>query len=169
MDERIIELVRECRRQEESCLYTSTTLYIWLRCARVIRLVFVVLPIVLGALATWSVLDQPEDKVLVWITATFALLAGLFPAVYEALKLDIHIDELKRQTAQFKNLQGRFRQAASVTAHGSYEEFQSIFDTLIERMDEARSASMTPPEWCYSAAHKKIKAGHYEFDSDKET
>ena len=41
-DERTSEIVAECRRQEESCLYTSTTLYIWLRQARLSRRVFVV-------------------------------------------------------------------------------------------------------------------------------
>src|SRR5690606_405739 len=87
----VAALIAECRRQEESCLYTSTTLYIWLREARLIRRVFVVTPVILGALATWSVLDQPVTEWLKWLTATFALLAGLFPAVYEALKLDTHI------------------------------------------------------------------------------
>ena len=166
MDKRIDPLIAECRRQEESCLYTSTMLYIWLRWSRRIRRIFVVLPIVLGGLATWSVLDHPEDKTLTGIAATFALLAGLFPAIYEALKLDTHIDELKRQAAQFKNLQGRFRQAATVTALGPFEDFQSTFDLLIDRMDAARTDSITPPEWCYEAARKKIKAGHYLFDSD---
>ena len=159
-------LITECRRQEQSCLYTSTTLYIWLRCARWIRKFFVVAPIILGALATWSILDQPDEGFLNWLTAVFALLAGLFPAVFEALKLDTNIDELVRQAAQFKNLQDRFRQAASVASLGPYEEFKAAFDSLIDRMDAARSASATPPEWCFKAARKKIKAGHYEFDCD---
>lgn len=162
----VAALIAECRRQEESCLYTSTTLYIWLREARLIRRVFVVTPVILGALATWSVLDQPVTEWLKWLTATFALLAGLFPAVYEALKLDTHIDEIARQAALFKNLQDRFRQAATVASLGPYEEFRAAFDPLMDRMDSARSASVTPPERCFRAAQKKIKAGHYGFDSE---
>ena len=115
-DSRSAALIAECRRQEESCLYTSTTLYIWLRQARLLRRVFVVAPLILGALATWSVLDQPDRRWLVWLTALCALLAGLFPAVFEALKLDAEIDGIARQAASFKNLQDRFRQAATVTA-----------------------------------------------------
>lgn len=164
--ERTAALVAECRRQQASCLYTSTTLYIWLRQARLIRRIFVVAPVVLGALATWSVLDQPAAEWLIWLTATFALLAGLFPAVYEALKLDTHIDEIARQASLFKNLQDRFRQAATVAALGPYDEFQATFDSLMERMEAARSASITPPERCFKAAQEKIGAGHYQFDSD---
>ena len=166
MDERTSSLVAECRRQEESCLYTSTTLYIWLRKARLIRRVFVVAPLVLGSLATWSVLDQPNKAWLKWLTATFALLAGLFPAVFEALKLDTHIDEIARQASSFKALQDRFRQAATVTALSPFENFQAEFRTLMDRMDEARATSITPPERCFEAARKKIAAGHYEFCTD---
>lgn len=166
-DQRTGPLVAECRREEESCLYTSTTLYIWLRQARLIRRIFVIAPLILGALATWSVLDQPDRAWLVWLTATFALLAGLFPAVFEALKLDTQIGEIARQAALFKNLQDRFRQAASVTALGPFEDFQTEFRALMDRMDEARTASITPPERCFEAARKKIAAGHYNFDADQ--
>lgn len=166
IEERAAALVAECRRQEESCLYTSTTLYIWLREARLIRRVFVVTPVVLAALATWSVLNQPTAEWLKWLTATFALVAGLFPAVYEALKLDTHIDEITRQAALFKNLQDRFRQAATVASLGPYDEFQATFDSLMERMDAARSVSITPPERCFKAAQQKVQSGDYRFDSE---
>ena len=169
MDERTSRVVAECKRQAESCLYTSTTLYIWLREARLTRRVFVVAPVVLGALATWSVLDQPEGAWLQWLTATFALLAGIFPAVFEALKLNTHIDEIARQAAAFKNLQDRFRQAAMVTALGPFEKLQAEFLALMDRMDEARATSTTPPERCFEAARKKIGAGHYEFAADSAT
>ena len=33
-------------------------------------------------------------------------------------------------------------------------------------MDEAREASITPPERCFEAARKKVGAGHYEFAAD---
>jgi len=167
MDERASRLVAECRRQEESCLYTSTTLYIWLREARLIRRIFVVVPVVLGALATWSVLDQPERTWLRWLTATFALLAGIFLAVFEALKLDTQIDEIARQAASFKNLQDRFRQAATVTALARFDDFQAEFHALMDRMDEARATSITPPERCFEAARRKIDTGDYEFTADR--
>jgi len=160
------KLVAECRRQEESCLYTSTSLYMWLRNSRALRRVFIVAPIVLGSLATWSVLDQPDTVWLRWLTAIFALVAGLIPAIYQALKLDVDIDEIARHAAQFKNLQDRFRQAANVTALGPWEDFKAEFDALMDRMDTARRASLTPPERYFEAAKKKIKKGHYDFDSD---
>ena len=168
-DQHTKELIKECRRQAESCLYTSTTLYVWLRQSRLIRRFFVVTPVLLGALATWSVLDQPAADWIKWLTATLAMLAGLFPAVYDALKLDTHIDEIARQAALFKNLQDRFRQAANVASLRPKDEFEQAFDSLMHRMDEARSTSLTPPERYFRAARKKVKAGHYQFDSDTQS
>lgn len=166
-DDRSQQLVIECGRQEENCLYTSTTFYIWLRESRALRRLFIVAPIVLGALATWSVLDQPDKLWVQWLTATFALLAGLFPAIYEALKLDVHVDEIVRQAAEFKNLQDRFRQAARVTALGAFEDFKAEFDVLMQRLETARSSSLTPPERYFSAARRKIKSGDYRFSVDE--
>lgn len=37
---------------------------------------------------------------------------------------------------------------------------------LMDRMDEARAFSITPPERCFEAARKKTGAGHYDFDAD---
>ena len=76
-DQRAQQLVIEgVAARRESCLYSSTTFYIWLRQTRFMRRAFLVVPIVFGALATWSVLKQPDMQ---WLTATFALLAGLLP------------------------------------------------------------------------------------------
>lgn len=161
-------IVAECRRQEESCLYTSTTFYIWLRQARVLRRFFIATPIALGALATWSVLDQPDSQLLKWITATTALLAGLIPSLYEALKLNVHIDGISQQAAEFKNLQDRFRQAANITSRAPLDDLRGEFDVLMGRMEAARAASFTPPERFFAAARKKILRGDYEFSTDNE-
>lgn len=164
-DPRAEHLVRECRRQEEPCLYTSTTLYIWLRQTRLIHGVFVVAPVVLGALATWSVLDRPEQTWVVWFTATCALLAGLFPVIFAALKLDAHVGSIAMQAAVYKKLQDRFRQLAAIDALGPYGAFEAEFREVMGRMDEARAASITPPERCFKAARRKIADGHYCFDA----
>ena len=166
MQEQIKYLVAECKRQEESCLYTSTTLYIWLRMARITRMVFVIMPIILGAIATWSVLDRPEIAWLKWLTATSAFLAGIFPAVYKALDIDDNVEQISQHAARFKNLQDRFRQAADVTSLSSFENFEAEFKKLMQQMDDARESSITPPEWCFKRAQRKIRAGHYKFDYD---
>lgn len=159
------ELIKECKRQFESCLFTSTSLYIWLKDARLTRRVFVVAPIILSAIATWSFLENIEAK---WIAATCALLAGLFPAIFEALKLDAQLDEIALHAASFKNLQDRFRQAALVTSKEPYEKFIEEFNVLMKKMEEARASSITPPEYCFKAAQNKIKEGDYDFSVDEE-
>src|SRR5262249_5859 len=83
MDERTKNLIAECKRLEESCLYTSTTLFEWLKHLRIWKGAFVVAPITLGAVGTWPILKQQTGYE--WVTAGCALLAGIAPAVYKAL------------------------------------------------------------------------------------
>ena len=144
MDDRTRNLVDECKRQEESCLYTSTTFFEWLKSLRYWRIVFVVAPIILGGVATWPLLAKQPDYQ--WITGLCALLAGMTPAVFKALALDGSVAVVAKQAHQFKILQDRFRQAWRVTALGDLSTFNTEFDQLMKRMDEARAASLTAPE-----------------------
>ena len=156
-----IAVARECRRQEESCLYTSSTLFVWLRTARIVNVVFVVVPILLGGAAGLAVLEGTT-----W-GALLALVAGFFPAVREALKLDPHIGHIKDVAGEFKNLQDAFRNAALVTAPSDAEKADALFGELMARMDAARLQGVTPPEWCFRSARKKIQSGHYDFTVDE--
>ena len=164
MDERTATLIAECRRQEESCLYTSTTLFEWLKSLRWWRIAFVVVPIVLSSLATWQLLAKRPGYE--WITGTCALLAGLIPATYKALRFDVSLDTLEKHAYQFKTLQDRFRQAANITALSGFDELKAEFANLMDRMDAARAASLTAPERFFRKAQKKISAGHYAFTVD---
>lgn len=165
MDERTQNLIAECRRQEESCLYMSTAIFEWLKSLRRWRVGFVVGPIILGGVANWSLLTNlPELK---WVVGSCALLASLAPAVYKALDLDVSLGTLASSAHQFKVLQDRFRQAHSVTALGPFEEFKSKFDDLMDRMDAAREGSITAPERFFKKAQKKINSGDYRFSVDQ--
>ena len=157
------QLVKESRRQEESCLYTSTTLYVWLKRARWYNRAFIALPIIFGGISTLSVL---QDESYVWVTAIFALLAGIIPAVYEALDFKVNVDEISSLAAEFKNLQDRFRQAAEIESLKEEGCFNDHVEMLLQRLEIARGRSITPPEWCFKEARKKIKAGHYDFLAD---
>jgi hypothetical protein len=165
MDERTQNLIDECKRLEESCLYTSTTLFEWLKRLRLWKGVFVVAPIVLGAVAAWPILKQRTGYE--WLTGVCALLAGIAPAVYKALDFDVSLDTVAKHAHQAKILQDRFRQAWRVTALGSFEDFKKEFDDLMTRVDAARSTSLTAPEHFFKKAQEKIAAGHYSFSVDE--
>lgn len=164
MDARIQNLMDECKRQEETCLYTSATLFEWLKSLRRWKIAFVVAPIVLGGVATWPLLSRQPD--FEWVTAACALLAGLTPAVYKALDFDVSLDVVARHAHAFKILQDRFRQAWRVTALAQNDAFERDFVDLMERLDAARSSSLTAPERFFRKAQAKIQSGHYDFTVD---
>jgi len=166
MAEKIEQLVQECKRQSEGCLYTSTSLFIWLRILRYLKVFFVIAPLVLGSLASGKLLlsfDAANTKVFAAVCAFFA---GLLPSVYSALKYDDRLKECLTLSAEFKNLQDRFRQAALVASLKPFAEFETHFNKLMTRLEAARKSSYTPPEWCFKAAQKKVKSGDYHYDTD---
>lgn len=167
-DPRVIEqrraaVIAECRRQEESCLYTSTTLYIWLQRVRLQRQIFVAAPIIIGGVAGIAIL---KDLLPDWVVAVLAFLASLFPALADGLKIETSVDEITRLAADFKALQDRFRRTANITALSDVDTAEQTLAELMDRMDVARSSSITPPEWAFEGARRKINAGHYSFAVD---
>ncbi len=164
MDERTQSLIDECKRQEESCLYTAATLFEWLKSMRRWKLAFVVAPIVLGGVATWPLLARQPDYE--WVRATCARLAGFAPAVYKARDFDVSLDVIARHAYEFKILQDRFRQACRITALAPGDAFEKEFSSLMERLDVARSPSLTAPERFFRKAQGKIQSGHYNFSVD---
>ena len=157
-------IIVECRRQEESCLYTSTTLYIWLRRVRRQKQFFVAAPIVIGGFAGFSILQEWGLK---WVMAVLAIIASLFPALADALKFETSVDEISRLAAEFKALQDRFRRTATITALGDVQAAEDALAELMDRMDIARSSSITPPESAFKQAQRKIAEGHYDFSVDQ--
>ena len=163
IEQRRAAIVAECRRQEESCLYISTTLYIWLRRVRLQKQIFVAAPIIIGGIAGIAILKEwlPD-----WLMALLAFLASLFPALADGLKIETSVDEITRLAADFKALQDRFRRAANITALSDVDTAEQKLAELMDRMDVARSSSITPPEWAFEEARRKIDAGHYSFAVD---
>jgi hypothetical protein len=163
MNERRTAIIAECKRQEESCLYTSTILYIWLRRVRLQKQIFVAAPIILGGIAGITIL---KGAIPDWIIAILAFVASLFPALADGLKIETSVDEIGRLAADFKALQDRFRRIATITALSDVDTAEQALAELMDRMDVARSSSITPPEWAFEKARRKIDAGHYDFSID---
>jgi hypothetical protein len=161
-------LAQECKRYSESCLYTSTSFFYWLRVLRLAKTTFIVAPLVLGSLAGWNLLTKSEDPNWKIATAICSLLAGLLPSVYSALKLDDNLQVVSTVAGEFKNLQDRFRMAALVSSKKPFPEFEADVKPLLERLEKARARSLTPPELCFWLAQRKVKSGDYTFDVDLE-
>jgi hypothetical protein len=154
-------LVDECKRQEESCLYTSTALFEWLKALRLWRIILITTPIILSAVAASAMVKHYE-----WIVGTAALMAGIFPAVLKALNLDKDLAAIARQASQYKILQDRFRRSWRVCALGNSEEFQREFKANMKMMDDLRLASPAVPDRFFAKAQRKISKGHYDFAVD---
>ena len=168
IDEKTKNLIDECLKQEESCRYTTAGLYIWQKRSRMWKKIFIVAPIILGGIASSQILRESDDRIVSYAAAVLSLLAGFFPAIYEALGMDMRVREIGASAAEFNNLRDRFRVLAKVTSHSDFEEFKASFEQLMDRMDAARSASPPMPERCFEKARKKIKRGDYSFDADEQ-
>lgn len=155
-------LVKECIEQARNTIYTSTTFFIWLRCLKVVRGVLWFLAVAAGAAAASTALNESgEYKLLV---AALALLAVIIPGAIKALKLDETIIDYETAAAKFKNAEGTLRRAANVWSNKSFEQFEIEARQALEKLDSARNPSLTPPEWCFRQAQKKVQSGDYDPD-----
>jgi hypothetical protein len=162
-DPRTDNLIDECKRQEESCLYTSTALFEWLKHLRYWKVFFIVAPIIFAALATAlpNIFSGTG-----WIAAICVMLAGIATAVYKALRLDVSLDLIAKAANQYKALQDRFRQARTLLAPGDYDKFNKEFLDRMQQMDAVRAITTPPPESYFDKAQAKIKSGDYDFTVD---
>lgn len=163
IERRRAEIQAEALRQMESCLYTSTMLYMWLRRVRIQHKVLVLLPILLTALAGFSYV---KELIPAWGVALMAFLSTLIPSIAKALEIETHVADLKRSASEYKSLQDRFRILAKIGSAGDVVKAETSLTELMDRMDVARCNSLTPPERYFAAAQGKIKAGHYDFSTD---
>ena len=161
-----VELAKECKRQYENCLYSASSLLIWLRWLRGLKVFFTIAPIVFGSLGSWKILTASSEETTKTIGAIASFLGGLFSTIYSALKLDTHIAEVRGAAGEFTNLRDSFRQAALVSSKESFEDFKGEVAKLRVRLDKVRALCLTPPNVFFRLAQRKINAGDYSFDLD---
>ncbi len=168
MTNKTTELAKECQRLSESCLYSSTSFFILLRHRRLVRGVFTVVPLVFGAVASWQLLMESGVEWIRIMLGVLALVGGVMPSIYAALKFDDGLEACRVAAARFKNLQDRFRQLALISSRKAFEEFEREFLECRADLEGVREAAITPPEWCFRRAQAKVKKGDYSFDVDIE-
>jgi hypothetical protein len=158
-------LVAECAREEENALYTSTIFFIWLRFLKAVRALLWAGAALGSALAASHILRGAPDMKL--LMAAAALAGVLLPGIGRALRLEAAIRDYTDAAGRFKNLQGEFRRARLVWSNKPFAEFDAEARKLFKAMNDARKPSLTPPEWCFRLARRKINAGHYVHDADE--
>ena len=163
LERRREEIVKEAMRQSESCLFTSTVIYIWLRRVRIQHKAVFLLPIIITAIAGVGYFQEMAPP---WMVAVVAFLATLIPSLADALDIQTHVDELKRLAAEYKSLQDRFRRLARITSLGDVDKAEEALGELMDRMDIARSSSLTPPQRYFKRARREIEGGNYDFAVD---
>ncbi|MBS0984608.1 hypothetical protein JK220_15925 [Gluconobacter cerinus] len=141
-------------------------LFTWLRLVRLQHKAVILLPIILTGLVGFSYI---KEWVPAWGVALMAFVSTLIPSIAEALDIQTHVDELKRLAAEYKALQDRFRRLARITALGDVDEAEKELAELMDRLDAARSSSITPPQRYFESARRQIEGGHYDFAVDLQT
>lgn len=169
MEDKTKTLALECKRLSESCQYTSTSIYVWLKCLRWAKIFFTATPLILGSLSSWKLLTSPDIQSIRNMVAIFAFLAGLLPSIYAALKFDERLEKYIHASGEFKNLEHRFRKLALVDSLKPFNEFEDEYKSIMQRYEQLSSLSLTTPEWCFRRAQKKVKSGDYTFDIDLDT
>lgn len=156
-------LISECAKEEENALYTSTNFFIWLRILKGVRATLWIGGAVGSIFAASHILRGVGDGKIVM--AAFALAGVLLPGIAKAIKIDALIRDYAEAAAKFKNLQGEFRRARLVWSHKPLADFEEEARKLFKAMNDARKPSLTPPEWCFKLAQRKIKTGDYDHDA----
>jgi hypothetical protein len=159
------QLSDECHRQSESCNYTAVSFIIWLRILKTVRLASEVAPVIFGALATWKIVSQTSPT---W-AAVFTLLAAVIPPAFKSSKTEKAIEEYTLAAGEFTNLRDRFRQLASVYSMEEFQKFEALASPVFNRLEKIRSRSLTPPDWVFWLAQRKIKGGDYIHDFDQKS
>jgi len=152
-------LKRQSEERAKNCFWASAALFVWLRALRSLRVVFVILPIVFGTLASWDLLSSSDQ--FRGLTAVLALAAGLVPAVYAALKLDEHLPDAARLAGEYKNLAFRFAELSRVSRFKEFDVYEAEYKDARQRLEKANSEAYTCPEWCFRWASKKINSGAF--------
>jgi len=156
-------LIWECRDEEESCLFTSTSFFIWLRWLKIVRALLWAGGAIGSLIAASHILKGDDEHR--FVIALAALAGVLLPGLVKALRLDAAIRDYTKAAGAFKTLQGEFRRLAAVWSHKELPRFEQEARRAFIAMNEARKPSLTPPEICFRLARRKIRKGHYTPDS----
>tara|TARA_R110002012_G_scaffold81162_4_gene205520 strand:+ start:3285 stop:3605 length:321 start_codon:yes stop_codon:yes gene_type:complete len=98
--------------------------------------------------------------------AGLSLLAVILPGATKALDLDDSIKAYAETAGALKNAEGALRRAANIWSNKPYDDFEKDAKSALLQLDEARNGSLTPPEWCFKSAQRKVKSGDYDPDEE---
>ena len=156
------EILKECERQEENCLYTFTVLMVWLRSLRRWRRVFIFGQVVFSVCAAaFAVAGHALAA------GAFGSIAGLSPIVWGSLQLDGQLEVVSRHASLFVELRDRFRRIKNIEATKGLKVLEREFQFAVEDLAGARKYGVSPPEKYFAIAQEKIRRGDYENSIDE--
>jgi len=153
-------LIKACKDQAENCAYSATTFMIYLRWLRFWDVVGSVVTVVLGAIATWKIVAQSSPV----IAATCAFLTTVIPLTMRAMRIAESVREYSLAAGKYTNLRDQFAMAADIESQKPFQDFETATKPYFERLERLREQPLTPPEWAFTKARAKHKAGHYDHD-----
>jgi len=159
------QIIEECKREEENCLYTSTTFFLWLSSMRKGKSLFIATPLLLGGIASIEILSNSESDIVKYIIALAAFFGGVIPSIFSALKIDSKINIIDGIGSKYKILQGKFRRIRNINSNDS--DFEQKFNTIIDELEILKSSSLTAPERFFKKAQSKITKGDYNYSCDE--
>jgi len=165
MEEKYKKIILECEREEENCLYTSTTFFFWLSYLRKAKTFFISVPLLLGGIASIQILTDSEVGLIKYLIALSAFIAGVMPSIFSTLKIEAKIEVLDKTASKYKIMQGRFRRLRTISSHK--DTFEDEFNIAISELEELKSISLTAPERYFVKSQEKIKKGDYNFSADE--
>jgi hypothetical protein len=72
---------------------------------------------------------------------------------------------LRFDRGKVQNLQAEFRRLSQIWSHKEFADFERAARKEFSALSVVRQASLTPPEFCFLLARRKIQKGHYTRDT----
>lgn len=145
-----------------NALWNYVTLIVWLRWLRRRRVVFSMLPIIIGSIGSWHILTNSSDDGIALLGASLTLLAGLLPLLYLASGVEDGIATAIRLAGGYRVLEARCRDFVIRYRVLEEPERSNAFGRIRDHYFDLKATAYTVPIRAFKTAYKLIRRGDYK-------